>query len=203
MAVEWTPERVRRTLLMRRYAWGKSSTQIADETGLPGKIIADVLVGRSFSSATAARLISYFTTPAGPAALRQNYNKAHRHSRRRWALLRKVKMLGAIGRQFGYGPAAGSAATRNDGELMCYCWTIEDRIKRIILARHPKAKKFFRMQDSQPVWLWLEILDRYKIPRVDPPPRNPFRGRPQGLSPHHVPSSLRRAGFSPPEGRRV
>lgn len=188
----WTAERIRRALLMRRYAWGKLVTQIADEAQLPQQRISDVIAGRPVSAAVSAALVGYLTTPAGPGALRQNYNRSRADSSKRQELLKKLRMLYAIGKRYNYAPRQWQTATRTNSELVCYTWFIEDQLKRRILNCYPEAKKRRRkMRDSAPVWKWTEYLETNGGVRVDPPRSGP----PKGYSRPTVPSSLVPAGL--------
>lgn len=195
----WTPEAIRRGVLFRRYQYDKPATQIADETGLPPSRITDVIAGRPFSKAVAATLIGYLTTPAGTQALKANYHRHRTKDSIRHRIIDKIIMLHAVGKRYGIGPKLGEAQARNNGELMCYAYSVEDKIKRRVLDCYPAAKKRKRLFDGAPLWKWVEYLERSGGTRIDPPRRS---GLPKGCSPRAVPSSLRRGGFSPPAGKR-
>lgn len=195
----WTPERIRRGVLFRRYQYDKPATQIADEAGVSPARIADVVAGRAFSKAVAAQLVGYLTTPIGPQALQANYHRNRSKDSIRHLIMRKIKMLHTVGRRFGVGPKLGEAQGRNNGELMCYAYSVEDQIKRRILDCYPRAKKFQRYADEMPVWKWVEHLERSGGTRIDPPVRS---GPRKDFSPRRDRSSSHPDGFWPQAGRR-
>jgi hypothetical protein len=162
-----TPAQVTRGIAMRRYAWGKRIKQIADESGVPPNTIRDVLMAKPFSDAVRSRLEGYLKTPAGPAALVQNYDRVAFERKgitaARFMLLRRVVRLRKIAEIYQMPLAAKHRLkAMTDGELHAYFYTLSIRLKRAIMARERWITDKYKFFDSMEVWEFIERVDQLR-----------------------------------------
>jgi hypothetical protein len=155
-----TPAQITRAICMRRYAWGKSPQQIADESGLAVARIIDVIAGRPFSEAVKARLEGYIRTPAGPSALIQDNDKGKKVTSMRFFLLRRIIKLSRIGKQFGIVTNTGRTKEMDEGAIRTYFYWLDDTVKTAIMKRWPRESLKYKLADSAPAWEWIERLEK-------------------------------------------
>ena len=179
--VPMTPSQVTRGISMGRYAWGKRIQQIADESGIPPNTIRDVIMAKPFSDAVRSRLEGYLRTPAGPAALVQNYDRIARERRgitaARFNLLRRVTKVRRIANLYNL-PIVDRYRLKamTDGELHAYFYNLSDRVKRSIMARNRDICDRWKFFDDMEVWEFIERIDKLRAKIKSENPRRPQAG---------------------------
>jgi hypothetical protein len=163
-----TPEQVTRGICMRRYAWGKRVRQIADESGVPARVLRDVMVGKPFSEAVRCRLEGYLRTPAGPEALRQDNDRSGDPDAQRFRLLRRIMRTRSLAKQFDL-PLCDRDRLKSftDGQLRAYFYNLDDRIKRHVTDQDPTIAQRWKLADDMPAWEFIERLDQLRAHRQE------------------------------------
>jgi hypothetical protein len=163
-----TPEQVTRGICMRRYAWGKRVQQIADESGVPARILRDVIVGKPFSEAARCRLEGYLRAPAGPAALRQDNDRGRDPDVQRFRLLRRIMRARALAKQFGL-PLCDRDRLKamTDGGLRAYFYNLGDRVKRHVMSLDLAIARQWKLPDDMEAWEFIERVDQLRAHRQE------------------------------------
>ena len=163
-----TPEHVTRGICMRRYAWGKWVQQIADESGVPARVLHDVIMGKPFSEAVRCRLEGYLRTPAGPAALRQDNDRGRDPDAQRFRLLRRIMRARRLAQDYGL-PLCDRDRLKamTDGQLRAYFYNLGDRVKRHVMSLDLAIARQWKLPDDMEAWEFIERLDQLRAHRQE------------------------------------
>jgi len=148
-------------LRKRRYTWGKTLRELADESGIREEVLRDVLLGKPFTEVVAARLVGYLTTPAGPAALVRDLNTPAANRSRRFLIIRRIIRLGQLARRYGiWSKKQEMLKEWTEGRLLAYFYNLDSRLKAELMKRNPVLAGRFNLPDGLDAWEWIERLEQ-------------------------------------------
>jgi len=144
----------------RRYSWGKSAQEMADEIGaVSADQVRSILLGKDFSDAIAARVVTWLKRPVSATGLAPNRDRKMAHHSSRAKLMRRMIALIMLGKQ--YAVAAKSNAklqALTEDELRAYYWQFDKFVKDAICKRYGFSHHYL-LRDSHEAWEWIERLE--------------------------------------------
>ena len=162
-----TPTQLTRGVALRRYGFGKSLQQIADESGLRVDQVRGVLKGGPVHVAVAAGLTGYLRTPCWRASKFHDRLGDDIMSESRAKLMERFVRMRILARalgkkSLGWSRVEERIASFTDNELRAYCYNAEDAVKEAILGLYPALAKLYKFSDGMAPWEYLERIDELK-----------------------------------------